>query len=303
MKKQTQEEINNQAIEKINGFLNPKEMLDFLDSIRCSLYTYATQKKPLVWSFTYGDKSYTIAGRARKGDVNEGDFTIVCTDERALDVHVDCYWDKVADPEMGWIDDLTINHKINYHLLDHSRLIYTTGEGEDFWDITDPTRFLLKLEGPEKKNEIYLNGFLVPAGVSITPEGIKEGNTVVSHNQKRIVEEPKPKAIFTGSMYESIVKLNLNDINKINSSDEARAQRIKKEIIEKLIRQVETEIGKRVETRKKQVTQTLNRATQIMNKRFELETFIKHSVFTAEEIKMFENCMAGRDIRHGIATR
>lgn len=290
MKKLTQEEINKNAVKELEFLFHPYALSRLFCTIRCSAGT-----GDLYWSFEYDGKEYTISGKADNDDAR---LKVQCSDGRTLDLNGHYYWNWEAD-DSGYHDELHVENEFRCYLPDESDIRFCDSN-QSIIGATDPTRLTFNHYIPNKRGE-ELNGFLLTDKAAITPEGIKKDYVVVSNSGKRIVSEELPGNWINES--DSIASVKLGDIKRVNSIDEKKAARIQAELIEKAIKSVEVEIAKRIKNRTRVVAETLDEFGKLVAKRDKMIKDIQESMFTPEEIIMFDNCICGRNIRYGICAR
>jgi hypothetical protein len=300
MKKIMQAEIDCKAIDEIRALFSPDALAELFETIRCSV----GNGNNLYWSFIdeATEKQYTITGRASN---KEAKLTVKCSDGRKLDLNGYYSWEPYADPESGWREELFITNEFCCYLPDKSNIRHSSSRGESLTSITKPSLVEFKRFIPKKAHE-ELNGYLLPKSAWISTVGIvnrEMGNhvIVVSQDRKHIVQESFPEYMLRSE--DPIATVRLSDINKIDSLDEKKNEKIRVQLIEQAKRRVEEEINRRVKNRIGNVSGILSDFNKMYTAREKLVTYIKQSMFTEGEIKMIDNVLCGRNIRDGISAR
>ena len=286
----TQDQINTEAFIDLEVLLNTKEIERLFQAIRCPSGRGKVKK-----TFEWDGKQYTISG---KNGYRGSKIKIASSDGRELDLNIDIITFSGSTLEGFVFRDISVDYEFGYFLPDGSRLVRSTTEGVE---INGPQEYILKkidLEGNTK----LLNGYLLPAGVTITPDGIKDGDTLVSEEADRIIDEPI-KSINGHYDAEPIVSISLKDIRSIKDGDSKKADAKQAELITKLRNVLEEEFKKRVEQRRESVDFELRKVGQMLADKDALISQIYDSAFTQDEIKMFINCLEEKEIRDGFQTR
>ena len=290
MEKINQEKVNQNALDELDALLHVAEIEKLLLSIRL------TGSRNLIGkAFEYDGKEYAIYG---KGDYKGATIRVCCSDGRALDLNVECFYYKHSTIDDDMSGELGIDYEYKYHLSDGRKLIHSALDGVE---IVNPKDYIFKLLGPKDK-ETTLNGFLLPNDVTLSPSGIVKGDMLVSYGADRIISEPMP----TSNGYkkiEPLVGITMKDLSRIKSGDQSRATLIQDDIINELKRQLEEEIKKRVEERRETVDYELSKIRQMIDDKELLIEQIRTSSFTLEELRMINNCLCDKNIRDGIETR
>jgi hypothetical protein len=290
MEKLTQEKINQEAQDGLNNLLSLEEIENLLKSIRLT-----NSRNVIGKTFEYGDKEYAIYG---KGDYKGATIRVCCSDGRALDLNVECYYIKHSTIDDDMSGELGIDYEYCYNLPDQSKLIHVAYDGTE---INTPNGYVFKLVGPKGEEKI-LNGFLLPRGTTVTPSGILSGDSLVSKEADRIIDEPMP----TSNGYkkkEPLVCISMIDLSRIKTANQDDATKTQNEILTRLTRLLNEEVKKRIEDRRETVEDKLETIQQMLKDKEALISKINVSTFTSEELRMFANCLDGKDIRDGIETR
>lgn len=290
MEKLTQEEINKNAYAELDNLLCTKDIERLLQSIKV-----ATFRKLIGEAFTYGDKEYAVYGI---GDHKGAIIRVCCSDGRALDLNVESFYYRNVCIDDDLAGEWGVDYEYTLNLPNNTKLTHKSLDGVE---VKSPKEYIFKLLGPKGK-ETTLNGFLFPAGTTLTPSGILNEEILVNITADSIIDEPMPRSNGFSTV-EPIVSLNLRDLSRIKTSDSKKTEETQNEIIKRLTRVLEEEVKKRAEERRETVGYRLDEVKNMIKNKEALIEQIRSCTFTSEELRMAINCLEGRNIREGIETR
>jgi hypothetical protein len=229
MGKITQEDINKNAEEDLSELLNIYVVSSLVDKSILLLEPGSFEEK-----ITYNGKEYylcVIIDNARS-------FVRIQSDDgRQLDINIEKTKYTRYDKEIEYSENAVTYFGIDYLLPKGYKLIYKNSL-KGYSDKTNgtfdtPGELKLLLESPNGKQKV-LNGFFLPRLITITPEGIKCGEVLVSHDRKRVIRRNDNLNIIQelrDRIAAIIARRNDNEESSQMTSDEFAIAEVNKGII------------------------------------------------------------------------